>query len=248
MALDFIFWYSKVTNKIAKYCKNIYLTNPMLKHNVDWVNYLFQYVMAFFGNYRIEPFSQNWICTGYLIKNKSIFFSGEAYSYLQFYDILEPDVVQDVNLINSTITTAYDAGKNNNTVEQMIIAKNVNKYIYLNHKYNQTPIIQESTLNTTLCKPRFLSVEYKHAGMDSSILLELDKHMYVVDSVILSPIFIRRLLEHSPTPFVFDMDYMLNIMDNNVTMFTLSSNQSIRISKTGYDIITNPVVGDATDK
>jgi hypothetical protein len=50
----------------------------------------------------------------------------------------------------------------------------------------------------------------------NKIPLELSNDVFVVGNQILSPLYIRRMLEYQPEGYLFDMDYVLKIMDNDL--------------------------------
>jgi hypothetical protein len=84
----------------------------------------------------------------------------------------------------------------------------------------------------------FLSIEYSHPGLADNVAIELSASTYVEGNEILSKQFVRRYLEYQSEPFIFDDNYKLTIMDSKIKIMELTSNQYIRIGKSGYEIIT----------
>ena len=75
--------------------------------------------------------------------------------------------------------------------------------------------------------------------MPNRIIMGLEKELYFTNNVILSPLFIKRFLEYQPEKFIFDENYTINLMDNNVNMITLTYSQSILLSEDSYKVIKN---------
>ena len=75
--------------------------------------------------------------------------------------------------------------------------------------------------------------------METRITMNLDKDLYFTNNVILSSLFIKRYLDYQPEDFIFDENYTINLMDNNINMITLTYPQSIMLSEDSYRIIKN---------
>ena len=92
-----------------------------------------------------------------------------------------------------------------------------------NNKHNFELPIQKSN-----CIP--ISIVYKHPEMTEDInLLFLPNEMYCVNNCLFSKAFVRRCLDYQENPFVFDDRYTINIMDSNVTMYTMTENHYMKI-------------------
>lgn len=87
------------------------------------------------------------------------------------------------------------------------------------------------------CDVAFLSIEYTHPKMENSIFFELDTRFYVLHNELFSQSFIKYLLEHQIIDYIFDNDYKLNIMDENMDIQQLTSKQYIRLLNDKYEII-----------
>jgi hypothetical protein len=91
-------------------------------------------------------------------------------------------------------------------------------------------VVEESTV-------RFFAVEYVHPSLKTSLSLALPPNIYMTDNQILSPVFVKRLLECSFGAWVeFDMRYTLHVVDQDICIFTLHSHQYIRLEKNTYTI------------
>ena len=83
----------------------------------------------------------------------------------------------------------------------------------------------------------FLSITYTN-GNDRPVILVKNKEWLVVGNEILGPIHVLRMLEYQNEPFTFSMDYVLDIIDTDINIFQLRSNQYLKINTDGY-IISN---------
>ena len=73
--------------------------------------------------------------------------------------------------------------------------------------------------------------------METSIQLQLPQKFYMVGTQLLSAVFIARLLEYTiGENNIFNMDYKLNIMDDNIQSFSLLSDQYIELYEGEYKI------------
>jgi len=115
-------------------------------------------------------------------------------------------------------------------------------------------------------KTHFLSVEYTNPKMNKSINIDIDKKYFIEGNQLFSPTFVLRCLEYQKgilnnnsifninnlkeyfifnylfklfkieEPYYFDMNYKLNIMDNNIHFFEINSNEYIVVEKDGYKV------------
>lgn len=82
-------------------------------------------------------------------------------------------------------------------------------------------------ITISMCPIRFIVIEYIHPRMTSPITIELPMGIYIVGNNILSSVFVLRWLvgNIAKNSYIFDMDYKLRIMDNNIKYVELNSNQ-----------------------
>lgn len=243
-----------INNKI----KTAYNNNDIFKNVVNYFNYYTKYLNAVWYRYKIEPNVNNWISIGFLHENKY----NEEYNniilnyednfenivklYTEWYNICDDLSVPNKLLNNSLIVIKY----NNNYIDRICNRplQNISSII---HFSNDDTIFQEEFRKeefrqegSRLCKDfeksavRFLSIEYIHEDYDEPIILNIDNGHYLIDNEILSATFIKRLLDYQPLPYIFDMNYTVKIMDNNIKTFILNSNQYVYLDKNDYVVIT----------
>jgi hypothetical protein len=86
---------------------------------------------------------------------------------------------------------------------------------------------------------RFLEIEYK-CGDLNSLEIEVPKTHYFAGNELLSKTYVLRYLEHLPiyTRWKFDeSEYELRIVDEDSEVFSLNSNQYVRLEQDGYRIV-----------
>lgn len=103
--------------------------------------------------------------------------------------------------------------------------------------YTRKGIDLISLINFIPSNVRFYSIEYTNPMMETSIQLQLPQKFYMVGTQLLSAVFIARLLEYTiGENNIFNMDYKLNIMDDNIQSFSLLSDQYIELYEGEYKI------------
>lgn len=239
----FIAWLKNWVEVNAKY---MYDTYPFVRENTDMVCYAFDYGKAHLNGYRIEPFNNNWISLSFLEKYNSELFVGNKYVYSEQYYVIKTDTTLSPDELYKQclehVTEIAKSSCNSSIFETMITMKVSDKYLcssFFHNENNTTPVY---TLSKNKGKNYFLSVEYTHPKMSSGIVLNLPTNVYNATSNILTPAFIKRYLEYQEQSYVFDMRYTLKILDTNINMFNMKSNQYIRINDRSYDVVINETV------
>jgi len=244
VAYELFILYCRFVNWVSRVSFEFYKNNEIVMYLVDETNYMIKLVVACINNYRIEPNDKMWICTSMLIKrdNPSFFF-GETYSYVEYYDIINTTISNNMNdsytlyMINDMYKVTTAVAKKHNSVESMVTVLRDNKYLFLiSSLKDELTLLELESLKSNVVEPCLLSIEYIHPKMKKRIVLYLSKNMYINNNAILSPIFVKRLLEHQSEKYVFDMEYTLTIMDNNIKVFTINSGQYIKLKDITYEI------------
>lgn len=162
-----------------------------------------------------------------------------------------------VNVADTLSSIKTVALNNNNIVESMVTMKYNDQMFYRipyrnDHQLNYN-LLKLSNPNEPVsypegyepivfpaekCPVKFLSIEYTHPSMIRSIILEIDDGAYIKNNMILSPLFVLRLLDHQQQSYIFDMKYVLKIMDDNINAFTVTSDQYVLLEKSSYKVLT----------
>ena len=229
--------------RVTKVGNYLYNNFDVVKNTVDTSSYNYERIKAMYNSHRIEPFTKNWVCISVLLKNNENLFTGNKEIYLENYQHIKPHSTPDVSKTEYYNNCLCYFGKmatsiaksDNNVIETMITMKLDDGTT--NHSFNKTN--EETTYSNIHSKVSFLTIEYTHPKMENRLIMNLEDDLYFTNNVILSALFIKRYLEYQPEEFIFDENYTINLMDNNVNMVTLTYSQSIMLSEDSYTIIKN---------
>lgn len=247
VALNIILLYSRSIETAKKYWLEFYHLHPLITLFIDNVFYMIRFLMAMMIDQRIEPMESNWISTSILLKRDTTRFEGEPYTFVEKYDKMNMNLISDNESYNNVFINGFkdacDCAKsiaynNKSIVESLITMKFENQYIHYTF-YKENDENDPVTLPLIPCKTKFLTVEYTHPKMTSGIFLELDKSVFYANNEILSPLYILRCLKYQSKAFVFDMDYKIKILDENIHSFELTSDQHVFLHKASYKIVSN---------
>jgi len=84
----------------------------------------------------------------------------------------------------------------------------------------------------------FLSIKYIHPKMTSDIFIELDDEHFVENNQILSAEFILRYLKHQPQEFVFDDNYVVEILDKKMKFSKINRLLFVELFENEYNVVT----------
>lgn len=247
VALNIILLYSRFIETAKKYWLEFYHLHPLITLFIDNVFYMIRFLMAMMIDQRIEPMESNWISTSILLKRDTTRFEGEPYTFVEKYDKMNMNLISDNESYNNIFINGFkdacDCAKsiaynNNSIVESLITMKFENQYIHYTF-YKENDENDPVTFPLIPCKTKFLTVEYTHPRMGYGIFLELDKSVFYANNEILSPLYILRCLKYQSKAFVFDMDYKIKILDENIHSFELTSDQHVFLHKASYKIVSN---------
>jgi hypothetical protein len=194
-----------------------------------------QVIYSFIYNHRVEPYEQNWV------NHSTIDPSIIPFKYLEKYEFHSTKSTSDKcidapTVFNTAILlTNTKSFINNCNITQLLTMKNENQYIYRVLSPQKTVI---PVYCNDLSKMNFLSILYTHSKMENAVYIEIPKNALLQGNEILSQHFILRYLEHQSMPFLFDLTYSIQIMDNNINQFTLNSNQYVLLTETDYIVKT----------
>jgi hypothetical protein len=235
--------YVDVKIGVSKCGNYLYNNSDVVKNTVDTTSYKFDKVKAIYNEHRIEPFDNNWVCISILLNNDQTLFTGNKTIYLENYQHINPHTTPDVSkkdYYNDCISyfgkMATSIAKCDDNVVETMVTMKLDEGVF-NKSFNKNT--ENTTYSNTRVKSQFLTIEYTHPKMKDRIVIELDKDLYFTDNIILSPLFIKRYLEYQDKEVIFDENYTVNLMDNNVNMITLSYSQSVLLTENSYKVIKN---------
>jgi hypothetical protein len=222
--LNCVFIYSQIIHYISRQFAHLCKNNQSINVFACSVQRTYKAVNGLFTSKLREPEKSSWLCESYLFSRTSTEFSyDEVYHYDESTSFDER-----LQKFDNFLTLSPSI------VEGLLIAKSDDKYKYT---VIQRKINSSLTGDFEPCTFKFLSISYNHDSMDESIHINLDKSSYMEGNEILSPAFILRCLKYQSEKFVFDLNYSVDVMDHNISMFSLKSHQFVRLNKMGYTII-----------
>jgi hypothetical protein len=218
IALNGLFLYSRMAvqlENIGKYC---YANNEHVRSVVDSISYISEKTRLFFSNARREPENCNWIHTCSLHNSPH-----GAINYFETYQTLNKNTPfnEAVQLFEEAFQSIRKSGAS-------VIMKHNDTYSVLT---DLTERVIEDKSEPVLSTFRPLSITYKRADSDNIIDIKLDRNMWCVGNEMFSASFVRRCLEYQEQAFLFSMNYEIEIMDADVNVIFLNSNQYIEVAE-----------------
>jgi hypothetical protein len=223
---------------------------------IEYTDFLFSWVKPiyrwlYYHAPLIEPKEPFWNNTISLISN-----SKKVYSNYETYEIF---IEKDWNPL--IISKRYDhfykryrkmidnfVTVNTCTLNEFLwVTYYKEKYIYKTCFKNHSILLHNNMVldfsQDTQSNVKFLLVEYSHPRMNYTICFYFSNGIYQLQNELFTPCFVLHALQYQSEYYVFDMDYILSIVDNNVHTFTLKSHQYIRLEKNNYIIESYSTLG-----
>lgn len=242
---------------IATHTKNIainlYNNYPEVKRLVDFSLYSIKYINSQINKNKIEPWNDSWVRTGFLLKNNDTFFHGDKYIYMENYEYLVKEANDNYSpkdIIQHSFDYFYDIAEsicktNDNIIQTMTTMRKGNSYsmsiCYDNH--NNPPRFKAPFKEVD--NP-FISIEYSNSDNTNKIVIEPENCWFVGNSM-LSSIHIKQILEYQEDVYNFDLDYVLNVIDVDMNMYTIKNHQYIYIDENGKALLKEITLGTETD-
>ena len=215
----------------------LYNSNYYVKCGVDHYVSIKEWIDNLTNNKKIEPKCNNWIHICRISSNDQ--------SYSEIYDELSDTVTEKdcetkyrsayLSVLNNS--KHYINYKNNDECAVRLYDENHDTCVIMkkNNLYYvdicdgiDSKLCIEAPIVKSNCVP--ISIVYKHPDMMEEIdLLFIPNEMYCVNNCLFSKAFVRRCLEYQDKPFIFDDCYTINIIDSNVTMYTMTENHYMKI-------------------
>lgn len=150
-----------------------------------------------------------------------------VYKIISIHEIIECDNSSQLSSINVS---------EENDCHILTIARNIDHY----NVRVSTDILLISNIGSfikkTVSSVRFIAIEYCHPKMNYQVSICLPKGMYLAGNEILSSVFVMRWLANNmaKNSYIFDMDYVLHIMDNNIKYAEITSREYCIITDDGW--------------
>jgi len=241
-------FFMKINNKLT----HVYYTNNTAKEYMDGIGGFFHRVYQFVSRNRVEPFFNPWCSISYFKDgkfNENIMNLNHEKLYLpfircsiintKFCDLNTEEMVKcKLNGIMNNLTETCNFVKNIyfHEKQRFLIIMKI-KHFYISRVGESSGSeFQEISFEHT---PKFfLSIEYTHPEMDSTVYLDIDSGFFLQKNEILSMPFVKRLLEHQPRQYIFDDRYKLKILNWYMSTVVMDANDYMLLDKNDYQIIT----------
>jgi hypothetical protein len=217
----------------------LYDTVPMYRDAVTSLSTTMIWIKNSYYNIRTEPTNFTWCSVSILSDSKyrvlypSLVFN-ESYEIININTSLT-EVIQHHRTI---CDTAYQLVHEQSDIVEGFVVVKWNDVFLSSVVRKSSPMRRPPILVPFIpSKARFLSIEYTHPSMKAPIYMELDKRFLYVNNEVLSATFVKRWLEYQGQPYVFDKNYTLTVLDNSITMFTLTSTSYMVLEERGFHIV-----------
>lgn len=172
--------------------------------------------MYYFYDKHFEPIESEWTYSCFIRKNIKNFKLELVEQYNKLLDTM---------LVQSTMAN------------MLYIIKHENSYIVKYSEMPQKELYENKTLKRK-SKCGFLSVEYSHPKLVVPIELDINKNMFIDGNHLFTPEFVLRCLKYQNKTYYFDLNYKLNLLDNNINNVVLDSKRYIELNEKSYIIHT----------
>ena len=229
-----LLFYVFLTYRLYHYKEKWFAQYPFLRQCSENLAHLKDYWLATLQQRYREPTSNNWMCMCLLVSIPTDSIYKEISSRSLFVEndwaaVFEKEYNQFLSCFL----------KSTQAKEGMILLKKEDSMICRSFfavsdiQWNLFDYVSDSPEKVIV---KLLDITYTHPLMSNEIYIELDDSIYRKDNMILSPLFVRRYLEYQKEPFVFDDQYILNIMDNHIRSLEMTSRQYMVIQENDYTI------------
>lgn len=133
----------------------------------------------------------------------------------------------------SFLTATIDQRKSDKSkTDKLFMVKNEQIWNVRTFSHAYTP------LSTIVSHAKFFNIEYIHPSISENIEITIPKSQYIANNDLLSKTYVFNYLQNQSQPYVFDDQYKLQIMDENLNIFEIQSHQYIRLLEGGY-VVSN---------
>lgn len=250
MAVSALYDYSKLKVKWQKYSDELYRSNALVRFGMDLCDYGQRYALSLWNSTKIEPFVGQWIDTIKLCENPdniTVTVVNENKRRVQcgcdatenYYN--NPDWPIERAIESYALGMAMHSVFNEEGDMEILALLKSGEYRFSRIAwYPKRGPTENATVMISLhpSSVRFLTVEYCHPRMKTTLLLNLEREYYLEGNHLFSAAFICRMLKYqnSAKDYYFDTNYTLKLMDNDINMTELVYGQYVVLEKEGFRV------------
>ena len=232
VAIYLIWMYSVGHTNTVNTMKFLSEKYPAIEYLCNSINGIEQKMAKLFSNQKFEPTYSPWVDVVWITADNNI---TEEY----FDCSKEENLSSEYMHYNIAMAVSVKKSKDEHGI---IMMKSGNK-VHCN-------LLEQSTGKpggeVVLSNARFLTIEYRHPSMTEALVIELDRSWFVSGNQLLSRVFVRRYLDYQSTPFCFDKNYTILLIDDNMNFLTMNSNQYVLLQENSYKIMEDSFDDDET--
>lgn len=168
----------------------------------------------------------------------NIFMGKYYYDYLGEYT-KSPQIctLMTEEMVNTVVEQTYNMMLEKTNDNALVVVKKRDAYtvrVFTPQKHGLF-LLSNSLSHSSV---KFMMVRYLHPNILSPIAIHLSREYFYEDNELLSREFVLRYLEYLPRnmSYVFDDDYIVEILDDNFRLIRLSSRQYIVLGKDDYSV------------
>lgn len=244
--LYLFYGYCRFVTKLKNLYKHCYDYNASIKELFDQVHYVYSIIKGSILGLRVEPMEKYWMASCCL--------SSKVLSNKYEMDEYVFPMTENTSLETTIkyLENMYEISKN--YLKNNICCYNDFLFIVSDDEYKHFRICNKEYNTAPKClsrEPAFISfinigIYIPNHPKSPFFVIGLEKSVYLVDNVLFTPTFVKRLLEYNVGLNVFDMDYTIKLMDSNIRFITLTSSEYIVLEKNGYRIVKMKKMDAAT--
>lgn len=231
--------YSRLKNKLTRAIMTIYKCHPIITQTADVGLYGYQWLLAIYNKYPIEPLHPYWITSNQLmccgIEQAGCYLKNiEKYSYVYDDDSMS-NTYTFIRKFNMDAFSLSQINLNDVYIDKLLYAKHNNMIVSRVQPNDPIKLNHVDDFNVP-SKVQFLSVSVK-IGL-KKYPIEIDKSWLYVNNELFSKTFLKRYFDYHNIQVHFVNEYVVDIMDNNINMFQLKTGEYIQLNKEDYVIKT----------
>lgn len=214
---DYFIWgVRKYYNIYFSFCKVVVNIKK-----IDFIQYIYNY---FKETPQIPKFK---LC------EVSLYYSDNEYHFVNLHKEM---IYHDLTKVKKQqlLTNNYIQSHNNKNRNKEII----DTYISINDHYIH--VCQKSKVTSNYIEKnsetKFIYIIYINNETNETVELSLDKEMYNVGNQLFSPAFVYKLLMDQKQESKYNMDYIIELIDNHVNIIKIKQNKIIELTEEGYTI------------
>ena len=246
IAFNGIILYSRYSERLKKQINYIERKYPVICDFVYVTGYCYQYIKNTCLNRRVPPFYNVWFSVSHVYfrmpEIKDIFDSVKLVCILQEefihlnstnHLICDENGTHEERAMQQWHKTTCSLMKQNELIYDGLVAfQNAEAIIYRVCR----PGLAFSDFSYTASNAKFLTIEVYLPNNKKSYAMDLTPNEYIVNNELFSPCFIKRYFEYHIGKNIFDIDYTVKILDNDICSVELKKNQYIVLGEETYSV------------